>query len=97
MAALYLFGEMTDKRFLQTYHYAKAAFSLFEHAVVLFLKSGISQAGQTVPAHHDLSKLHAQFKNLYPGNRFEFAGQIDGFVQASTPTPHNQFLRYPAD
>lgn len=93
----HLFAEMIEEKIESRFHHAKAAVSLFEHAVELFLKAGISQADKKVPVHHRLDQLYGQFKNLYPGNDFEFTGTNADMVRPSLRAPHNEFARYPTD
>jgi HEPN domain-containing protein len=93
----HLFAGMIEHKLKGTYHHAKVAASLFEHAVELFLKGGIALAGKVVPNHHFLDQLYGQFKNLYPGKKFQFVGSIAEMVAPSALTPHNEFARYPSD
>lgn len=93
----HLFAEMIEEKIDSTFHHAKAAVSLFEQGVELFLKAGIAQAGKQVPTHHDRDQLYGQFKNLYPGKGVEFIGSVEAFVRPSELFPYNEFARYPTD
>jgi hypothetical protein len=93
----HLFSEMLEKRLDDSFHHAKVAASLLEHAVELFLKGGIAQAGKDVPTHHRLDQLYAQFRNLYPGKKFEFGASIEQMLTPPAHTPPNVFARYPTD
>jgi hypothetical protein len=96
-ASCHLFAEMIERRLGDSYHHAKVAASLLEHGVELFLKAGIAQAGKDVPNHHRLAELYGQFKNLYPGKKFQFVAAIDEMLTPPPHTPHNEFARYPTD
>jgi hypothetical protein len=93
----HLFSEMIEQRLHDSFHHAKVAASLLEHAVELFLKAGIAQAGKDVPTHHQLDQLHAQFKNLYHGKKFAFTASIEEMLNPPQTTPTNVFARYPTD
>ena len=93
----HLFGEMNESRLPDTFHHAVVAAYLFEHAVELFLKGGIAWAGKEPPPRHCLEQLYNQFRNLYPGEEYEFSFSIADMVAPSPRTPYNQFTRYPAD
>ncbi len=45
----HLFSEMIERKLADSFHHAKVAASLLEHAVELFLKAGIAQAGKEIP------------------------------------------------
>jgi hypothetical protein len=93
----HLFSEMLEKRLDDSFHHAKVAASLLEHAVELFVKGGIAQAGKDVPSHHQLDQLYAQFKNLYQGKKFAFMAAIEQMLMPRPHMPANQFARYPTD
>ncbi|MBI3409332.1 MAG: hypothetical protein HY040_13390 [Planctomycetes bacterium] len=95
--ACHVLSEMIEKRLSSSFHHAKVAAYLFLHAVELFLKGGIANAGKTVPSIHPLDKLYGQFRKLYSGKAFEFTGSIDDIAQPSSKTPHNEFPRYPTN
>jgi hypothetical protein len=80
-----------------SFPHVKVVVSLFEHAVELFLKGTLAQAGKKVPTHHRLDELYGQVRSLCPGKEFEFTGAIADFVNPSEQTPGNQFARYPTD
>ncbi len=96
-SSLHLFAEMIEKKLDDSFHYAKVAASLLEHAVELFLKGGIAQARKEVPTHHRLQELYRQFNNLYPGKKFQFSASIEDMLTPSERTPANEFARYPTD
>ncbi len=93
----HLLEEMIEGRMGSSFFHAKAVVSLFERSVEHFLKGGMAQAGKEVPTHHFLDELYKQFKNLYPGKKFEFTGSITEMVQRSNQTPFNEFANYPTD
>jgi HEPN domain-containing protein len=93
----HLLTEMIDGALNSSFHHAKVAVALFEHALELFLKAAIAQSGQKFPSTHRLNQLLGRYRVLYPGKQFEFTGKVDQFVSQSAQTPHNQYARYPAD
>lgn len=93
----HLFAQMISKTVESSFHHAKVAAFLFEHAVELFLKAAIVQAGRRAPATHRLGQLYKEFKNLYQGQAYSFEGNIDDFAAPDPSTPHGQFSRYPTD
>lgn len=94
---VYLLEEMIAEKVNDTFHHAKVSVSIMEHAMELFIKGSISQSKKDIPMHHHLDQLFAQYKNLYPGERFKFTCAVDELVQSSPQTPHNQYARYPTD
>src|SRR5205814_1517508 len=89
--------EMIEERTSSSFHHLKVAASLFIHAVELFLKGGIAQAGKSVPAIHFLDQLYGQVTKLYPGKAFQFTGSIVDLARRSSQAPHNEFPRYPTN
>lgn len=96
-SSFHLFAEMVEKRLDDTFHHAKVAVGLMEHAIEVFLKGGIVLAGKEVPTHHHLKQLFGQYKNLFPGKRFDFTCAVTELVEPSKQTPNNQYARYPAN
>jgi hypothetical protein len=96
-SANYLYLAMVERRRPANYLQCKAAWTLAEHAVELFLKGGIVQAGRAVPTNHNTDQLYNQFRNLYPGKKFEFDAPVADIVRPSDQTPNNEFSRYPTD
>jgi len=95
--SIHLLSEMIAEKLDSSFHYAKVAVALFEHSIELFLKAGIAQASQTCDNTHELQVLYNRFKNLYPGNRYEFEGEIVSVVRPAPSATHNQYARYPTD
>jgi hypothetical protein len=95
--SFYLLTEMAREAYDRTYHRALVSVSLFEHSVELFLKAGIVQAVKNVTSSHNLEQLYNQYKNLYPGKKYEFEGEILSLINSNPNTPHNEFARYPTD
>ena len=93
----FVLSEMTKEQLDSSFHHAKVAVSLFEHAIELFLKASICQAGAKVPAHHKMDKLYRKYIALFPGNDFAFQGKIQDFVKPSAMAPHNLYARYPGE
>jgi len=94
-SSLHLFAKMIEEKLDDTFHHAKVAVGLMEHAIEVFLKGGIVLAGKKVPTHHHLKQLFGQYKNFYPGKRFNFTCAVDELVEPSKQTPNNQYARYP--
>jgi len=92
----FLLSEMVQKNIDSSFHHAKVAVSLFEHAVELFLKAALCNAGQTPAGNHKLDQLHDKYNVLYPEKEFSFQGNISDFVKKSSAAPHNVYARYPA-
>ncbi len=92
-----LLSQMVNEKFNSSFHHAQVVVALFNHAVELFLKAGIVQAGHVFGHNHHLQELYNQFKNLYPGKKYEFEGDIVSAVRRSAATPNNQYARYPTD
>jgi HEPN domain-containing protein len=80
-----------------TFSHAQAATLLFEHGLELFLKGTLWQAGRNPGNTHDLAGLRRQFRNLYPGKKYEFTAQIDEAVKEHPNQPHMEWTRYPID
>jgi hypothetical protein len=92
-----LFCQIRDGSLKQSYYHAGVGAFLFEHSVELFLKAAIVQAGKKVQAHHEIGMHYNQFKNLYPGNKYEFEGRINDVARSDSKRPHSEFHRYPTD
>lgn len=93
----HLLAEMVRERLTDSFHHAKVAVSVFEHAVELFLKGAIAQAGQPVPTHHRTSDLLQAYRKLYPDAAFAFEGKVDDAASETSTTPRAQYARYPQD
>ncbi|MBI2882984.1 MAG: hypothetical protein HYY11_03605 [Candidatus Methylomirabilis oxyfera] len=93
----HLLEAMIEERLASSFHHAKVAVAIFEHAVELFLKGAIAHADQSVPVHHKSTELLSQYRKLYPGKEFGFSGEIDQAVSQTEATPRNQYARYPQD
>ncbi|MEW6441157.1 MAG: hypothetical protein AB1640_09525 [bacterium] len=93
----FLFEQMAEERFDRSFHRAKAAVFLFEHALELFFKGAIAQAGGQIQPSHDLAHLYAEFRKKYPGKQFEFHGDIHCAVSKDSGVPQTAFPRYPSD
>ncbi|MBN1929981.1 MAG: HNH endonuclease [Desulfobacterales bacterium] len=96
-SSVHLFAEMMEGKLENTFHHAKVAVGLMEHAIEIFLKGGIVLAGKEVPKHHHLNQLFGQYKNLYPGKRLCFTCTVNELVEPSKQTPNNQYARYPTN
>ncbi len=96
-SSITLFGMMITDSQLATFSHAQAAAHLFEQGLELFLKGALRQAGRNPGNTHDLAGLHRQFRNLYPGKRYEFTGRINEAVQEHPNQPHMEWTRYPID
>lgn len=96
-SANHLFNEMIDERLDDSFHHAKVAVYLMEHAIEIFLKGSIALAGKNIPTSHNLQELLRQYRILYPGTRFEFACAVDDLVTPTKRAPNSQFARYPVD
>jgi len=86
-----------EERLDDTFHHAKVAVGLMEHAIEIFFKGGIYLAGKNVPTHHQLQQLFRQYRNLYPGKSFDFTCAVNELVEPSHRTPNNQYARYPTN
>ena len=93
----FILSEMIEEKLDSSFHHTKVVVSLFEHAVELFLKASICQAGAKVTAHHKVDKLYTKYTDLFPGDDFAFNGKIQDFVKPSTIAPHNLYARYPTE
>jgi len=93
----HLLEAMIQERLASSFHHAKVVVSTFEHALELFLKGAIAQAGQSVPAHHKSTHLLSKYRKLFPGEEFAFSGKIDEAVSETKTAPRNQYARYPED
>lgn len=93
----HLLAQMIKEMLDSSFFHAKVAVALFNQALELFLKGGIVQAGKDVNVSHDLQQLYNHFKNLYPGKKYEFEGDVSNAVRPSPLTPYNEFARYPVD
>jgi len=96
-SSIHLLEEMIQERLDSSFHHAKVAAFTFGHAIELFLKGAIAQAGLTVPIHHKSDVLLAEYRRLYPGEKFEFAGKIDEAVSPTAGAPLSEYARYPQD
>ena len=96
-SSITLFGAMIADSQPTTFSHAQAAALLFEQGLELFLKGALWQAGRNPGNTHDLAGLHGQFRNLYPGKRYEFTARIDEAVQEHPNQPHMEWTRYPID
>jgi len=95
-AAIVLFRQMIEQG-AGTYERALAANFMAEHAVELFFKGAVLQANRQITGTHDLDQLHGEFRNLYPGRRFEFTAAIGDFVAKHPKRPDSEYPRYPID
>jgi len=95
--SLCLFSGMGKDVLVRSFYHARAAAFMFEHAVELFLKAGIAQAGKEVPIHHNLQQLYNQFSKLYPGKKYSFKGKIADVIRPDPNRPYPEFTRYPAN
>lgn len=93
----HLLEEMMRMRLDGSFHHSKVAVATFEHAIELFLKGAIAQAGESVPTHHRSTALLDIYRRLYPDLDFAFAGKIDDAASESSETPRAQYARYPQD
>jgi|GEM_PF-6769173 hypothetical protein len=95
----HLFAELLNDQKLWTFHYTLVAAHIFEHALELFFKGGIIQAGKQPTRTHDNQKLFKEFRKLYPGNNFKLNGYFGGMVSPSdgAKKPSGEFGRYPTD
>jgi hypothetical protein len=96
-SSIHLFEALADGSLSGTFSHARAAAFLFEHSVELFLKGAILRARGRVTSTHRLDDLHNEFRNLYPGKKFHFAGSIEDIVTPNSDRPYPQFSRYPVD
>jgi len=92
-----LFSRMIQSDVDDSFHHAKVAAGLLEHAVELFLKAVIVALGNRVPHHHHSDRLLAQVRGLIADDELRFSGRIDEVVARQPDAPGNQFLRYPSD
>ncbi len=95
--SFFLLTEMAQEGFDRNYHRALVAVSLFTHSIELFLKAAISQSGNKITANHDLEQLYNRYRKIYPGNKFEFEGEIISVISFNQIIPQNEFARYPLD
>lgn len=93
----HLLAEMIQGRLNSSFHHAKVAVGIFEHAIELFLKGAIVQARRRVQPHHYALDFLREYRRLYPGKEFEFIGKIDEAVSEKPSVPRNQYARYPGD
>jgi HEPN domain-containing protein len=93
----HLFRSLNDKSLKRTFSHAQSAAFLFEHSVELFLKGAIIQALKRVANTHDLEHLYNEFRNLYPGKKFNFTARIDEVVTKDQARPYAEYSRYPID
>lgn len=93
--AVELLSRMVDKEIDSSFHHAKVAVAQGEHAFELFLKGGIAQAGQRVPATHRLNYLYQRFCSLYTDA--EFRCDVESLAKPREDVPFGQFARYPMD
>ena len=93
----HLLAEMVRERLEDSFHHAKVAIASFEHAIELFLKGAIAQAGEPVPTHHRAPDLLMAYRRLYPGATFTFTGKIDEATSETAGTLRAQYARYPRD
>ena len=91
----HLLLRMAQREIASGFHHAKAAISLGEHALELFLKGGIAQSGEDVPTHHRLDDLYERFHRLYSDVTFE--ASVPVMIRPRKDFPYNQFARYPTD
>ena len=96
-ASIHCFEGIAAGTLTQDFAQAQAASFLFEHALELFFKGAIAQAGLNPQGHHRLEEHHAQFRKLFPGKRFAFEGRIDEAVASDPLRPDSEYSRYPRD
>ena len=92
-----VFSEINNGTLTKSYYHAGVGAFLFEHSIELFLKASIVQAGKEVQGHHEIELHYKQFKNLYPGKKYEFNGRIEDIATIDENRPQSEFHRYPTD
>jgi hypothetical protein len=78
-----------------TYHHARSAKFLCDHALELFLKATELQADKQLTGTHDLGQLYREFIGLCPGERFQFEASIHEMVKQNPERPASEYARYP--
>ena len=66
-----------------TYHHARSAKFLCDHALELFFKGTELQALKPLTGTHDLQQLYNEFRGLCPGKQFQFQARINEMVKAN--------------
>jgi len=95
--SIIIFESILRKSLDETYSNGHSGALLFGHSLELFLKGSIIHSKGKVDNTHSLEKLYNEFKNIFPGKKFEFNGEIDTFIKQDKQLPYNEFLRYPID
>jgi hypothetical protein len=90
-----LLGRLVAGDLPRKWPHVKAAAFLFAHALELFFKAGIIQAGQHLQRGHNLPQLLGTFRKLYPGNQFHFECAVDDVTGHDPAKPFFEFLKYP--
>lgn len=96
-SSVLLFEGMSAGRAPATFHHAKAAATLFEHGLELFLKAALGLVGHPIPRTHKMEQMLGTYRKRYPDKAYAFTGTIDDAVRDSAARPAGQFLRYPED
>ncbi len=96
-SSIKLFEAMREGSVHLDFPHAQVSAYLFIQSLELFLKAGIGISGNKVPGIHNNKQLYNQFKNLYPGKKYDFIGDIAGATIERPDCPESEFLRYPVD
>lgn len=92
-----LFARMIAEEVDDSFHHAKVAAALLEHAIELFLKAILVDLGEAVRPSHASDRLLAQVRAIVPADVLQFSARIDEAVLRQPEAPTNQYLRYPTD
>lgn len=96
-SSIVLFERMIRDEIDDSFHHAKVAAALLEHAAELFLKAALVLYKQPIPKSHALDQLLVAARKVVPSTVLQFAGEIDDLVRQQPEALANQYLRYPSD
>ena len=96
-SSILLFESMQNDTLKLTLGHAKAAYTLVNTAMELFLKGSYFLTKGELHRTHDLSLLYNLYKKSYKGKKFVFNTEIDKFVRKDPCSPFNVGIKYPTD
>ena len=85
--SIFIFSAILNQTFPGTYHHCRVGAFCCDHALELFLKATIPQAGRQPTNTHELEQLYNEFRKLYSGKRFEFRARITELVRSNPDRP----------